>query len=121
MGTLEDHHLHGWPAPRRDRRPMGAGRTDEWRSLPGLCREGAGPALVGWRHRRDRQPAGPQGGGCLRAAIEASGAKLLYLPPYSPDLNPIEMAFAKLKTLLRTAAERTREDLWNRIGGPLDM
>ena len=45
----------------------------------------------------------------VRAAIEARGAILLYLPPYSPDLNPIEMAFAKLKTLLRKAAARTTE------------
>lgn len=51
----------------------------------------------------------------VRAAIEARGAKLLYLPPYSPDLNPIEMAFAKLKTLLRKAAARTRDSLWDAI------
>lgn len=51
----------------------------------------------------------------VRAAIEAAGATLLYLPPYSPDLNPIEMAFAKLKALLRKAAARTREALWRRI------
>ncbi len=43
------------------------------------------------------------------------GAILLYLPPYSPDLNPIEMAFAKLKTLLRKAAARTRDSLWDAI------
>ena len=48
-------------------------------------------------------------------AIEAAGAKLLYLPPYSPDLNPIEMAFAKLKALLRKAAARTRDSLWDAI------
>ena len=48
--------------------------------------------------------------------IAERGAKLLFLPPYSPDLNPIEMAFAKLKTLLRKAAERSREALCNRIG-----
>ena len=52
----------------------------------------------------------------VREAIEAVGAKLLYLPPYSPDLNPIELAFAKFKTALRTAAERTVDDLWRRIG-----
>jgi transposase len=52
----------------------------------------------------------------VRAAIEARGAILLYLPPYSPDLNPIEMAFAKLKALLRKAAERTMGALWDRIG-----
>src|SRR5664280_117548 len=52
----------------------------------------------------------------VRALIEAAGAKLLYLPPYSPDLNPIEMAFAKLKALLRKAAERTVAGLWAKIG-----
>jgi transposase len=51
----------------------------------------------------------------IRAAIEARGAILLYLPPYSPDLNPIEMAFAKLKALLRKAAARTRDSLWDAI------
>jgi transposase len=56
----------------------------------------------------------------VEAAIAMRGARLLFLPPYSPDLNPIEMAFAKLKTMLRTAAERTRDDLWNRIGALLD-
>ncbi len=52
----------------------------------------------------------------VREAIEARGATLLYLPPYSPDLNPIELAFSKLKRLLRTAAARTVADLWNAIG-----
>jgi transposase len=52
----------------------------------------------------------------VREAIEQAGARLLYLPPYSPDLNPIEQVFAKLKSLLRTAACRTREALWNTIG-----
>jgi transposase len=52
----------------------------------------------------------------VRALIEAAGAKLLYLPPYSPDLNPIEMAFAKLKALLRKSAERTVAGLWAKIG-----
>jgi transposase len=51
----------------------------------------------------------------VRAAIEARGATLLYLPPYSPDLNPIEMAFAKLKILLRKGAARTRDSLWDAI------
>lgn len=52
----------------------------------------------------------------VREAIELAGATLAYLPPYSPDLNPIELAFSKLKTLLRKHAERTRESLWDRIG-----
>jgi len=56
----------------------------------------------------------------VREIIEAAGAKLLYLPPYSPDLNPIEMAFAKLKAQLRKAAERSMPALWDRIGTLLD-
>jgi transposase len=55
----------------------------------------------------------------VRALIEAAGATLLYLPPYSPDLNPIEMAFAKLKALLRKAAERSVDALWDKIGESL--
>ena len=56
----------------------------------------------------------------VRQAIEAQGAQLLYLPPYSPDFNPIEMAFSKLKALLRKAAARTREDLWDAFAQILD-
>ena len=56
----------------------------------------------------------------VRVAIEAAGARLLYLPPYSPDFNPIELAFAKLKAILRKAAARTIPDLWNAITGALD-
>lgn len=51
----------------------------------------------------------------IREAIEAIGARWLYLPPYSPDFNPIERAFAKLKALLRTAAARTVSHLWEAI------
>jgi len=53
--------------------------------------------------------------------IADKGATLLFLPPYSPDLNPIEMAFAKLKQLLRKAGERTRDGLWDRIGQLVDL
>jgi transposase len=56
-----------------------------------------------------------------RALIEAAGASLLFLPPYSPDFNPIENAFAKLKALLRKAAERTVEGLWAAIGRIADV
>lgn len=52
----------------------------------------------------------------VQAAIEAAGASLRYLPPYSPDFNPIENAFAKLKASLRKAAERSVEGLWSTIG-----
>lgn len=56
----------------------------------------------------------------VREAIEAAGAKLLYLPPYSPDFNPIEMAFSKLKAALRKAATRTVPDLWQAIATAID-
>ena len=56
----------------------------------------------------------------IRAAIRSADAKLLFLPPYSPDLNPIEQVFAKLKHLLRKAAERTADATWKRIGNLLD-
>jgi transposase len=62
---------------------------------------------------------GSHKGVCVRKAIEAAGARLLYLPPYSPDFNPIENAFFKLKALLRKAAERTVDALWDRIGALL--
>ncbi len=52
----------------------------------------------------------------VRQAIEATGATLTYLLPYSPDFNPIEMAFAKLKSLIRAKAERTVSALWNTVG-----
>ena len=56
----------------------------------------------------------------VSSAIESAGASVLYLPPYSPDLNPIEMVFAKLKALLRKASERTVDKLWDRIGKLLE-
>ncbi len=63
---------------------------------------------------------GAHKGSKVRRAIRAAGAKLFFLPPYSPDLNPIEQVFAKLKELLRKAAERTVEETWQRIGRLLD-
>jgi len=56
-----------------------------------------------------------------RALVEAAGATLLFLPPYSPDFNPIENAFAKLKALLRKAAERSVDGLWDTIGRLVDL
>lgn len=63
---------------------------------------------------------GSHKGQAVRRAIRSAGAKLFFLPPYSPDLNPIEQVFAKLKTLLRKADERTVEATWQRIGSLLD-
>jgi transposase len=56
----------------------------------------------------------------VREAIEGAGAKLLFIPPYSPDLNPIEQAFAKLKALLRARAIRTVDALWKALGNLVD-
>jgi transposase len=56
----------------------------------------------------------------VREAIQAAGASVLYLPPYSPDLNPIEQLFAKLKAMLRSAAARTKDALWVTLGQALD-
>lgn len=58
-------------------------------------------------------------GANVRRAIEAAGAALRYLPPYSPDFNPVENAFSKLKALLRKAAARTIDELWTAIGDAL--
>ena len=63
---------------------------------------------------------GSHKGAAVRRAIRAAGAHLLFLPPYSPDLNPIEQVFAKLKTLLRKADERSIAAVWHRIGSLLD-
>ncbi|GAB5377700.1 MAG: hypothetical protein AcusKO_41620 [Acuticoccus sp.] len=63
---------------------------------------------------------GSHKGKAVRAAIRRAGAHLLFLPPYSPDLNPIEQVFAKLKHLLREAQERSREATWRRIGELLE-
>jgi transposase len=59
-------------------------------------------------------------GAAVRALVEAAGASVLYLPPYSPDLNPIELAFAKLKQLMRSAAHRTADTLWGDVQRMLD-
>jgi transposase len=56
----------------------------------------------------------------VREAIVGARCRLLYLPPYSPELNPIELAFSKLKALLRSAAERTVVGLWDFLGWALD-
>lgn len=64
---------------------------------------------------------GSHRGKLVRRAIRQAGAKLLFLPKYSPDLNPIEQVFAKLKTLLRKADERSIQAVWHRIGSLLDQ
>jgi transposase len=64
---------------------------------------------------------GSHKGRAVRAAIRAAGAKLFFLPPYSPDLNPIEQVFAKLKHRVRVAQPRTITDTWRKIGDLIDI
>src|SRR3954452_786117 len=93
--ALEDLDLRRWPACRRRCRADAARWSDGSPCLPRLRPAGAGPQLrPGDTVVMDNLPAHKGGG--VRKAIAAAGATLLYLPPYSPDFNPIEMAFAKL-------------------------
>jgi transposase len=64
---------------------------------------------------------GSHKGKAARRAIRARGAHLFFLPPYSPDLNPIEQLFAKLKHLMRKAQERSHEGAWRKVGELLDL
>jgi transposase len=64
---------------------------------------------------------GSHKGRAVRNAIKAAGAHLIFLPPYSPDLNPIEQVFAKLKHMMRKAGERTFENTWRRAGAIFDL
>ena len=117
---LEDHDLHRRPALGRPERAHAArwadGRERAFRAyvthvlVPELA---PGDIVV-----MDNLPAHKVTG--VRATIEQAGATLLYLPPYSPDLNPIEMAFSKLKATLRKAAVRTIHDLWQVIAKAID-
>jgi len=116
MGAATDMTLrYGW-APRGERliakAPHGHWKTTTF--VAGLRRELAPGDIVVMdnlsSHKSD----------AVREMIEAAGAELLFLPPYSPDLNPIEQAFAKLKHLLRKAATRTVDALWDEIGRIID-
>ncbi|RXF66921.1 hypothetical protein EK403_22045, partial [Hansschlegelia zhihuaiae] len=111
---LEDDDLRGGPQDQRDRRAARARRTDDRRDLPRLRRTGSGPCARTRRRRRHGQPVGPQSRGRPRGGRDRRRQRA-HLPPYSPDLNPIEQVFAKLKALLRKAAARTRDALWDAI------
>ena len=85
---------------------MGSRWSNQRRELPDLCRSGSGPNVKPGDVVILDNP-GSHKGKAVRRAIRASGARLLFLPPYSPDLTPIEQVFAKLKHLMRKAKERT--------------
>jgi transposase len=100
--------------------PMVLDGSDQSSRLPSLCGAGAGARTQPRRHRGDGQLSSHKGPAVCQA-IAAAEARLLYLPPYSPDFNPIENAFAKLKALLRKAAEPTVDGLWDAIGHIIDI
>ena len=108
--TLEDVDLHCGAAMRPDRCATRYRRTYQRRALRRLCRAGSRSRHSPKATSSCSTISAPTGAARARPAIRAAGAHLLFLPPYSPDLNPIEQVFAKLKHGRRAAAERTVED-----------
>jgi transposase len=98
---------------------LGSRWSNQRRELSDLCRPGPGSnAEAGDVVIFDN--LGSHKGKAVRRAIRATGARLVFLPPYSPDLNPIERVFAKLKHLMRKAKERTVDATWKRTGSLLE-
>ena len=100
-------------SPASPRRGVFAGAIDG--GVPRLRRAAVGPHAAARRPRHRRQSQRPQVAG-VRLAIERVGATLVYLPPCSPDLNPIALCFAKLKAIVRAARCRSIETLWPLLG-----
>ena len=114
-GTMEDHDVPGRASQRSHRCAMAARRPDQRREVPLYVEKVLVPTL---------RPGdiviidnlGSHKGRAVRHTIRAAGAKLLFLPKYSPDLNPIEQVFAKLKHLLRKAAARNFDAITDACG-----
>ena len=117
--ALADQHVARRVAGHGADRTGGLRRRDRWRELPRLHRTDPGADPAARRHRHRRQSRGPQG---RRHPTRHPGRRgtLWYLPPYRPDLNPIELCFAKLKALVRTARCRSSETLWPFLGTCLE-
>ncbi|MGY3591756.1 transposase [Bradyrhizobium sp. USDA 4341] len=114
--TSEDDDIHRWIALRRSDRAACFGMDGE--AFLAYIEQLLAPSLrPGDPVIMDNLPAHKVHG--VREAIQAVGASLLYLPPCSPDFNPIEMAFSKLKALLRAAAAHSMPDLWQAIANSL--
>ena len=116
----QDDHAGRGAAHDRDGRADGARRADQWRLVRSLCRPGARARTAARRCRHHGQPVEPQAGIGSRSD-RAAGATLRFLPPYSPDFNPIEKAFSKLKAMLRKIGERSVNGLWELIGRLVDI
>ena len=112
---MENANLHRRSAPGSPDRPICRRSTDEQAHLRDLVETQLAPTL----RKGDiviLDNLSSHKSHAAEKAIRAKGAWLLFLPPYSPDLNPIEMAFSKLKAHLRARAVRTIDDLWRAIG-----
>lgn len=117
---LEDNDVYRSAQAIRNERTHRLGRCDERGSIQAYVQQVLIPTLApGDIVIMDNLPAHKAEG--VRHAIEDAGCRLLYLPPYSPDFNPIEKAFAKLKAVLRAKAERTIDGLWNTVGHILTL
>ena len=88
--------------------------------LEGIGRQVDVEEEIGWSLEVGDEELGHCKGAAVRHAVETVGARLLFLPPYSPAFNPIENAFSKLKALLRKAAARTVDQLWKAIAAAID-
>ena len=104
--AMDHHGVRGRPPPRSDRRAARHRRADQRHDFPRLDRVVPRADAEARRHRRSRQPRQPQGRGGPARHPSGRGTPA-FLPRYSPDLNPIEQVFAKLKTLLGKADERS--------------
>jgi transposase len=114
---LENHNLRGGPAGHRRHRVLRAQLSDDGR-FRAYVEQRLAPVLQPGDVVMDNLPAHKVAG--VEVAIRGAGANLLDLPPYSPDLNPIEQLLAKLKSLLRQAAARSKDTLRATIGSLLD-
>ena len=117
---LEDHDLPGRSASRSGHRTVADRRTHRWPELPPVRRGDPRAHAQAGRHRHHRQPRLAQRQG-HSASHPRRCAKLFFLPKYSPDLNPIEKFFAKLKHWLRKAARRTVDAVYNAIAEILPL
>jgi hypothetical protein len=107
--------------PRGDGDFTGCGRSDQPGGLRDICGADLGAHAAQGSGSGDGQPLKAHKGERVKELIEERGCELIYLPPYSPDFNPIEEAFAKIKALVRKAEARTREALVEAIGRGISM
>ena len=113
----QNHHAGRRAAHERNGCANGARWSDQRRLVRGLCDASSHTRASTWRCRDHGQSVESQ----ARNGAEAAGATLRFLPPYSPDFNPIEKAFSRLKAMLRKAGERTVSGLWDLIGKLIDI